>query len=171
MNKKELSKWFWDKYNSCYPVIHEDFPDTILMFYDEQFLRQKKLYRVLDKELIYPKEVKGKILFRQDYKNGWFCCDNIEIWLFLYNNYSNNYTDIQLFIKSLLEEHDKLSDKLSALTPGSEGFAESTYMKKCLWLEEHDKLSALTPEKVYWEPEPSWLEEQDKLSALTPYTF
>ncbi len=54
MNKEELSKWFWNKFNSCYPVKHEDFTESIFMFYDEQFLRQRKLYRVLDEELIYP---------------------------------------------------------------------------------------------------------------------
>jgi hypothetical protein len=43
MVKEELSKWFWDKFNSCYPVVHEDYPKIIFMFYDENFLRQKKL--------------------------------------------------------------------------------------------------------------------------------
>ena len=113
MIKEEISKWFWNKYNSCYPVIHKDYPKNIFMFYDEQFFRQKKLARVLGEELIYPSEIKGKCLFRQDYKNGWFDCKYDEIWSFFERNYSSNYTDIQTLIKSLLEEHDKMQ----ALTP------------------------------------------------------
>jgi len=140
MNKEEISKWFWNKYNSCYPVVHEDYPGNIFMFYNEQFSRQRKLARVLDEELSYPTEVKGKCLFRQDYKNGWFECNWFEIWSFLERNYSSNYTDIQTLIKSLLEEHDKLQ----ALTPGSITTSPSSV------LEEHDKLQALTPEKSYY---------------------
>ncbi|MCK9417667.1 hypothetical protein M0Q97_13575, partial [Candidatus Dojkabacteria bacterium] len=64
---KKLKKWFFDKYNSCYPVIHEDYPNRIFMLYDEQFLRQKKLARILDEELVYPTDFKGKCLFQQDY--------------------------------------------------------------------------------------------------------
>jgi len=65
MTKEELSKWFLNKFNSCYPVKHKDHPEIIFMFYDEQFLRQKKLSRVLDEELIYPStvKVKGKCLY------------------------------------------------------------------------------------------------------------
>jgi len=113
MSKEEISKWFWNKFNSCYPVVHEDYPESIFMIYDEQFLRQKKLARVLDKELSYPTEVKGICLFHQDYKNGWFECSYDEIWSFFKRNYSSNYTDIQTLIKNLLVEHDKLQ----ALTP------------------------------------------------------
>ncbi|MCK9415977.1 hypothetical protein M0Q97_04885 [Candidatus Dojkabacteria bacterium] len=111
MTKEELSKWFLNKFNSCYPVIHKDYPEIIFMFYDEQFLRQKKLSRVLDEELIYPStvKVKGKCLFKLDYENGYFHNCN-EIWLFLKDNYlSSKYHDIQDFIQSLLEEHDILT--------------------------------------------------------------
>ena len=109
MKKKELSKWFWNKFNSCYPVKHEDFPESVFMFYDEQFLRQKKLSRVLNERIVYPSEAKGICLFELDYKYNYFRCNYDEIWSFLYDNYSTNYTDIQTFIRSLLEEHDKLS--------------------------------------------------------------
>jgi len=109
MNREEISKWFWNKFNSCYPVVHSDHSKSIFMFYDEQFLRQKKLSRVLDEELIYPTEIKGKCLFELDYKNGDFWYDSDDIWTFLYNNYSHSYIDIQVLIQNLLEEHDKLS--------------------------------------------------------------
>ena len=84
MTKEELSKWFWDKFNSCYPVKHEDYPESIFMFYDEQFFRQKKLARVLNEDLVYPSKVTGKCLFRLDYKNNFLWCNYDEIWSFFY---------------------------------------------------------------------------------------
>ncbi|MCK9416082.1 hypothetical protein M0Q97_05415 [Candidatus Dojkabacteria bacterium] len=157
MSKEEISKWFWNKFNSCYPVVHEDYPESIFMIYDEQFLRQKKLARVLDKELSYPTEVKGICLFHQDYKNGWFECSYDEIWSFFKRNYSSNYTDIQTLIKNLLVEHDKLQ----ALTPFY-SFPTDTRQ-----LVEQDKLQALTPKRRFlFSANP--LVEHDKLQALTP---
>ncbi len=178
MNKEEISKWFWNKYNSCYPVVHEDYPESIFMFYDEQFLRQKKLSRVLDENIVYPKKVKGKILFRQDYKNYFFGCDNKEIWSFFERNYSSNYTDVQTFITNLLEEHDKLSvlSPFYLQQPNTSQLEEhdklsvSPFMP-CIatvkQLEEHDKLSVLSPNingNIM-------LEEHDKLSVLKPVSL
>jgi len=154
MNKEELSKWFWNKFNSCYPVQHEDFTESIFMFYDEQFLRQKKLSRVLNENVIYPSDVKGICLFQKDYKNGWFICNYDEIWSFLYNNYSSEYSDVQSLITNLLEEHDKGHDKLRVLP----------LPVLPVELEEHDKLS--TRETII--NSGYLLEEPDKLSALTP---
>jgi hypothetical protein len=114
MKKNELSKWFWSKFNSCYPVKHDDYPDSIFMFYDENFLRQKKLARVLNEQIVYPNQVTGKCLFHLSYKNNNLWCNYDEIWSFFERNYSPNYTDIQSLIKNLLREHDKLQ----ALTPG-----------------------------------------------------
>jgi len=157
MNREEISKWFWNKFNSCYPVVHENYPESIFMIYDEQFLRQRKLSRVLDEELIYPTEVKGKYLFHQDYKNGWFECSYDEIWSFFKRNYSSNYTDIQTLIKNLLVEHDKLQ----ALTPNV-----IVTLLNCQ-LVEHDKLQALTP-LTFGTVSSDVLVEHDKLQALTP---
>jgi hypothetical protein len=156
--EEELSKWFRNKFNSCYPVVHEKYPENIFMFYDEQFLRQKKLARVLNENIIYPKEVKGKCLFRQDYKNHNFWCDYDEIWSFFERNYSTNYTHIQTFIRSLLEEYDKLI----VLTP------EELNYDVLKGLEEHDKLIVLTPKILQIELSTDSLGESDKLIVLTP---
>lgn len=86
-----------------------------------------------------------------DYKNGDFWYDSDDIWTFLYNNYSHSYTDIQVLIQNLLEEH--------ALTPK---WGRNIHQNR---LEEHDKLSALTTgysAVVVF----SKLEEHDKLSVL-----
>jgi hypothetical protein len=34
MNENELKEWFWDKYNSCYIVTPEDYPEREFLFYD-----------------------------------------------------------------------------------------------------------------------------------------
>jgi hypothetical protein len=117
MTEKELSKWFWDKFNSCYPVLNNG---TIYMIYDKNFLRQMKLSRVLGTTLEYPSKVEGICLFQQDFKNQWFRCDYDEIWSFLEKNYNSKYVHIQKFICDLLYEHDKLklsNSRLSSLTP------------------------------------------------------
>ena len=35
-------EWFWDKFNSCYLVKHDDYPQCIFMFYDPQYIRKLK---------------------------------------------------------------------------------------------------------------------------------
>lgn len=140
MNREELEKWFLDKFNSCYPVIHENYPNRIFMLYDEQFLRQKKLARVLDEELVYPTDLKGKCLFQQDYINHNFWCDYDEIWSFFEKNYSSNYTDIQTFIKKLVIEHLHLN--VCELIFGSRRIQ--------MPLKEYDKMQLLKPDNYFF---------------------
>lgn len=59
--------------------------------------------RVLDEELIYPTEIKGKCLFRLDIKEHNFWCDT-EIWTFFEENYSRKYFDIMSLITDMLIE-------------------------------------------------------------------
>ena len=136
MSEEELKNWFWDKYNSCYPAKHDDYPDSIYMIYDINFIRTKKLANILNKEVEYPTEVKGVCLFRQDFKNEFLWCDYSEIWSFFKNNYSSNSQEIRELIKGWLEEHNKLK----VLTP--------TNKDKGIFImfEEHNKLKVLTPE-------------------------
>jgi len=134
---KKLKKWFLDKFNSCYPVIHENYPNRIFMLYDEQFLRQKKLARILDEELVYPTDFKGKCLFQQDYINHNFWCDYDEIWTFLYKNYSTKYSDIQKFIKKLVIELQTFDE----IKLGSKRIQ--------IPLKEHDKMQLLKPKRVH----------------------
>ncbi len=179
MNKEELKKWFWNKLNSCYKVKHCDYQNHTYYFYDEQFIRQKKLSRIVGEEIIYPSKVVGICLFDQELKNEYLYCNYKEIWSFFETNLSSNYQEIQSFIKELLEEHDKLSasipricssttrhyleehDKLSASIP------VDGYFKKGFGLEEHDKLSASIPIKID-NVGAYCLEEHDKLSVSIP---
>ena len=157
MTNDELKKWFWDKYNSCYCVTHSEYPRSILMYYDKNFSRQKKLARVLDQDLIYPTKAEGTCLFEQDYKNNWLNCDYKEIWSFFEENYSNKYQEIRDLIKGWLEE----VQKLTVLTPL--GINQLPYTQ----LEEVQKLTVLTPIKNLKTTKIK-LEEVQKLTVLTP---
>ena len=178
-SKEELYKWFFKKFNSCHLVEHSDKKEKIYMYYDEQFIRQKKMARILDEEIVYPSKPKGKVLFEQDWKNERMWCDYDEIWSYFKTNYSDNHQEIKDLIGWMLKEHDKLSvltptqrivinnsllkehDKLSVLTPVVPEWFEATMLK------EHDKLSVLTPTRT-WFILSSSLKEHDKLSVLTP---
>lgn len=112
MIKDNLINWFWDKYNSCYLVKHDDYPDSIFMYYDPQYVRKMKLAN-LSGEKISKTEISGICLFEQDWKNKCFYCKYDEIWCYLYKNYSDKYVDVKQFIVDRLEEHTKMS----VLTP------------------------------------------------------
>ena len=109
MNKEELTVWFWNKFKSCYPVKHDDYPDSIFWFYDEKFIRKIKLCKLNNQEITLPNKVSGKCLFDQDLKNKHLWCDNKEIWSFLIQNYRDNYDDIQSLIKNILSDVTKLN--------------------------------------------------------------
>ena len=93
MNKDEdcLIKWFWEKFNSCYLVKHENYQESIFMFYDPQYIRKLKLANISG-EKIKPKiDITGICLFEQDWKNMIFRCNYNEVWDYLGTNYSNKY--------------------------------------------------------------------------------
>ena len=136
INKDELIVWFWEKFNSCYLVKHDDYPESVFMFYDPQYIRKLKLANISG-EKINKTDITGVCLFEQDWKNKKFYCDISEIWLNLYDNYYTNTIEIKQFISDRLEEHSKLS----VLTP------EIKLDKISDKLEEHSKLSVLTPTK------------------------
>ena len=120
MTKDELKIWFWDKFNSCYPININ--VDIIYMIYDSNFIRAKKLANILDKEVEYPIEVKGICLFKQDFINEWFQIDYDEIWSFLEKNYSTYYQDIKMLINGWLEEYNNLN----VLIPRYEYFVKNS---------------------------------------------
>jgi len=156
MTKDEVIKYFNNKFNSCYYVTHEDYPESIFMYYDPQIVRKIKLAKISGKPITVNK-VKGICLFEQDWKNKYLNCDHSEIWLFLYNNYSPNYVDIQSFISDMLSDADKLNALLPLLTE----------MDKLKMLSESDKMSVLTPSTGNTLNYFLSL-NADKLSVLTP---
>ena len=109
MTKEELSIWFWSKFNSCYPVVHDDYPDMLYMVYDEQYIRKIKLCKINNKEITLPNKIIGTCLFQQDLKSEYLWCDYQEIWSFFEQNYKDNYDDIQSLIIEILSYITKLN--------------------------------------------------------------
>jgi len=137
MTDNELKTWFLNKFNSCYYVKVEKYTDSIYMFYDENFTRQKKLARVLNQELIYPTKVDmgGVCLFYQDYKNNTLWCEYNQIWIYLKEN--SGYTDQKIcdLIKCWLIDVSKLYSLF---------FVRSGYL--AFWLDDPTKLDWLIPQ-------------------------
>ena len=135
MTKEEIQIWFRNKFNSCYGVVYEDCSESIFMYYDPQFIRQKKLVRILGEEIEYPEKVAGKCLFEQDYKNGYLFMNYDEITSFIYENYSNNWLEIKELISTMLKD----DSKLHILTPLLSSVQKRSKLK------DDSKLQILTP--------------------------
>jgi len=110
MYKKDLYDWFWNKYNSCYQVKVELYPDSVFLVYDEKYIRKLKLFKLNNtEELISINNVEGTFLFNQDNKFRILWLSE-ELWKFFEKNYSYDYYDIQKLIKKLLKDHPILFD-------------------------------------------------------------
>ena len=108
MTKEQLKIWFWDKFNNCYSVKHNNLINHIYMIYDPNFFRAKKLANILNKDFEYPTEIKGFCIFKHSLNNKLLICDYGEIWSFFEQNYSSNYQDIKDLIKDFLVKNKKL---------------------------------------------------------------
>ncbi len=89
MTKEELKNWVLYKYNNCYKA--KNHTQSTFYFYDEQFIRQKKLSRIVGKEIVYPSEVKGICLFEYDPNYETLYCNKKEIWNFLEKYIQSRY--------------------------------------------------------------------------------
>ena len=83
--EKEKEQFFLDCFNGC-----------------EILLKDGSVY--------YKKE--GKVIMEQDLKNGDFWFQYDKIWSVFETKYSMKYEEIQMFLKSMLDLHLKLSHKL-----------------------------------------------------------
>ena len=157
MTKEELTIWFCDKFNSCYPVTHSDYPESIFWFYDEKFIRKLKLYKLNNQKITSPNIVRGICLFEEDSKYCWFNCNYDEIWSFLYVNYSSYYTDVQSFIKNILKD----SNKFNVFTPIN--FQKQQILK----LKDSNKFNVFTP---YFDMKLQYdkLKDENKFYKLIP---
>ena len=113
MLKEELKIWFINKLNSCYLVKHDKYDNSILMVYDKNYNRERKLGRILGKEISEPNFDEGVVLFKQDWDNDYLWCNYGEIWSFFEANYSNNYMKIKELISDILKD----TTKCEVLTP------------------------------------------------------
>ena len=114
---KELINWFNNYFYNCYYVKHNDYPESIFMYYDKNYVRQLKLAKLEGIDYVEKTDITGVCLFEQDWKNKIFCCNYEYIWSYLRDKCSFNYYDIQAFIMDRLDDHTKMM----VLTPIHEG--------------------------------------------------
>jgi hypothetical protein len=157
MTKEELTIWFWNKFNSCYPVVHDDYPDSIFWFCDPNYIRKIKLCKLNNQKIILPNKVIGTCLFEQDSKYSCLYCKFDEIWLFFKQNYKDNYDDIQSLIKEILSD----TTKLNVYTP------LDTCFSSWLCLSDTTKLNLYTSDFI-GAIEDSNLSDTTKLNVYTP---
>ena len=155
MTKEELTIWFWNKFNSCYPVIHDDYPDSIFWFYDERYVRKIKLCKLNNQKIISPNKVIGTCLFEQDFKTKYLWCNYDDIWLFFKQNYKDNYNDVQLLIKEILSDTTKLNVYTS----------HNFILNKKVGLSDTTKLNVYTPYQILYS-ESNQLSDITKLNVL-----
>jgi len=84
-NYEELNLWLYNKFYSCYPIIDKN---NIYMYKDGNYIRQKKLSRILNQEIKYPIIAEGKCLFQLDFSNKKIMIHK-SIIKYLMNNLSN----------------------------------------------------------------------------------
>ena len=127
---QELIDWFNNYFDNCYYVKHNDFPESLFMFYDVNYIRQLKLAQLEGKN-IEKSDITGECLFEQDWKYKLFRCDYNLIWSYLRDNYSFNYDDFKSFVFERMEEHLKM--KILTLT-------DWTPISSHIILEDHSKM-------------------------------
>ena len=152
---KEIIDWFNNYFYNCYYVKHDEFPESIFMFYDINYVRKLKLAKLEGKNYVEKTDITGVCLFQQDWKYKHFYCNYTLIWAYLRDNYSTNYDDFKSFITDRLEEYEiniltpdwvddsvdvklKEHSKMNILISSANGVLESIPMK------EHSKMSILT---------------------------
>lgn len=104
MNKEEITEWFWNKFDSCYPVKCDDYPNRIFWLHDEKVIRKIKLLKLNNEKIDFEVKFKYNCLFEQNIEFNYFYNDYIEIWSFLEDNYINNYRSVQSIIKDIISD-------------------------------------------------------------------
>ena len=133
--KEEAKKFFREKLNGCYYVMHRDYPGIIFWYYSKRYVRMKKICKVLGgKQKTDNLDFGGEMIFEQDIKNKNFYIKYETIWLFFVEHFGMKYQEIQDLTKSVLEEHLKNNEYTTILSEFA--FAEK--------LEEHLKNNEYT---------------------------
>ena len=101
-----MKEFFFKILNECYLVTNDSYPDSIFYIYDKQAIRQKKLNRILNRNITNFNIKNGELIFKQDYKNNVFwVSENLwEKFLFL------EYNQIQTLIRTWIIESSYFTD-------------------------------------------------------------
>jgi len=143
MSKEELSNWLISKILYCYPVVDKEWNDYVFYFYDEQYIRKLKLFKLYNIKITSPNQVNGICLFSLNIKYKIIYFHYEYVWKFFENNYINNYIQIEKFITEIINDYKQLN-KYSP-KKNSQGFRypELIRSKKNLEIREADWSSLL----------------------------
>lgn len=112
MINKELINWFNEYFDNCYNVKHDDYPWSIFMYYDKNFVRQQKLAK-LDGKNIIKHDITGVFLFEQNWENNTLRCNYNLIWSYFTKYNILIYDDIQSTINFIIKDRPIINN----LTP------------------------------------------------------
>ena len=110
-----------EQWNKCILMVHDDYPDNIIMVYDKQHERKLKLNSLnnTNENITFNKTNESVVLFYQDYKNGFFNVSYNEIWLVLLEKYRIKHNKIKGLIKNTLLEDNKLKQLITTIHKNS----------------------------------------------------
>ncbi|MCK9445731.1 hypothetical protein M0Q50_02435 [bacterium] len=109
------------QWNKCIWMVHEDYPGNIVMVYDKHHERKMKLNSLNDSkdEINFIKTNESRVLFYQDYKNGYLDVNYNKISSVLLSKYNINYNEIKVLIKNTLLEDNKLKQLITTIHKNS----------------------------------------------------
>ena len=113
-------KWFNDHFNDCYYVTHNEYPESLYMFYDKNFVRQQKLAKLEEKKILKT-DITGHCLFELNWETKCFNSDYYNVWCYLRDIYNIKYYDFQIFINERLTELSNMNITIP-IVPTRAGF-------------------------------------------------
>ena len=121
MTEEQLKIWFWDKFNSCFLVKHDNIPHWINVIYNYNYGRYKKLGNILNKEILKPSEYDGEYSFVINTKNNYvYIYHSCFITKYLNKNNNTGISNVELITKWFSENEKtkllKCSQSTSILT-------------------------------------------------------
>lgn len=127
MTEDELYNWFFEKFESCYPIKTSQYPSDIFWLYDESYVRYLKLCKLNNQDILIPSKTSNVCLFQQDIHSEYLWCDDI-IWDFFEKNYSTNYKEVNSIIDKFLRKN-RITRKYKAQFNWLNGMNDSTSIK------------------------------------------
>lgn len=105
----DIKTWFIEKINSCYTVKTIELNDSILLYYDENFIRNKKISNIVGVNYKYPTKPRGECLFEINFKKKYFYY-SYSIRDYLFEHCIDEIHDNDYIIKNILIESEKFKD-------------------------------------------------------------
>ena len=101
----EAKKYFLEKLGGCYQVRHKDFPYSIFWYYKKDIIRQKKLNRVINGDIVVDCNFGGELIFDMNTRDNLFWI-KARLWVKIENLLGvPDYGNTQLFTINVLRDY------------------------------------------------------------------